>query len=318
MTIHKVSAQAIGHAVKLLKSGEVVAFPTETVYGLGAVALWDHPVTKIYALKSRPPENPLIVHVTNLEMAKSLAVLDDRAQSLIEAFWPGPLTIVVELREDASVSKWVTSGLPTVAIRSPSHDVARKLMLELDLPLAAPSANRSGRVSATSAAHVVDEFDDALSFVLDGGSCPIGLESTIVDLSTLGSASLLRPGGLARKLVEDVIGPMDDGLDEKGVIKSPGRLKHHYAPTLPLRLEARLPLANEAFLAFGPTDRTNAIATLNLSEAADLEEAAANLFSMLRALDHSDAECIAVGPVPDRGLGEAINDRLRRAATPKQ
>ncbi len=304
-------------AIDALRHHDVVAFPTETVYGLGAVALWDDAVTKIFEAKSRPATNPLIVHVPHREMARRIGYFDRPAEALVEAFWPGPLTIVVRVREEAGISEWVTAGLPTVALRSPSHPIAMQILEDLNLPLAAPSANRSGRISATTAADVRAEFGDTVKVVIDGGPCRVGLESTIVDVSHDGSVSLLRPGGQSRESIERVIGRLQDAYPDEEAPRSPGRLSNHYAPNLPLRLDASEPRSEEAYLAFGPSNARSEIATRNLSQSGDLTEAACNLFGMMRALDRSPATRIAVSPIPQYGLGEAINDRLHRAAAPR-
>jgi L-threonylcarbamoyladenylate synthase len=309
----------IARAARLLRAGKLVAFPTETVYGLGGDATSDLAVAAIYAAKARPRFNPLIAHVPSLPEAERLVVFDARARTLARRFWPGPLTLVLPRRSDAGLSWLASAGLDSVAVRVPSHPVARRLLRQARLPVAGPSANRSGRVSPTTAAHVAESFAGArgaaqVAAILDGGACTVGLESTVIDLSGP-KAILLRPGGVPREAIERLIGKL--ASPGKGPLRSPGQLKSHYAPRLKLRLNAR-PKPGEAFLAFGPVPRgVAADAMLNLSPRRDLAEAAANLFAMLRALDRPRYSRIAVAPIPERGLGAAINDRLRRAAAPR-
>ncbi len=308
--------EAVGRAAALVRDGRLVAFPTETVYGLGGDATSDAAVGSIYRAKGRPARNPLIVHVASLEAARALANLDERAERLAHHFWPGPLTLVLERRGDSRISPLATAGLTTLALRVPSHPVARALLAEARLPIAAPSANPSGRVSPTTARHVADDLGDAVDLVLDGGACPVGLESTVVDLSEAGPARLLRPGGLARTAIEAIAGPLMATADAAAP-RAPGQLLSHYAPRLPVRLDAIEVSADEALLAFGAAVPAGARAALNLSPTGDLEEAARNLFEMLRRLDLSGSSRIAVMPIPATGLGEAILDRLRRAAAPR-
>ncbi len=309
--------EAIRRAAALLREGALVAFPTETVYGLGGDATSDVAVRAIYEAKHRPPHNPLIVHVPSLEAAHALAYLDERAMRLGQRFWPGPLTLVLRRRPDAGIAALATAGLPTLALRVPSHPVALALLTKAGVPIAAPSANPSGRVSPTTARHVADDLGDAVALVLDGGPCPVGLESTVVDLSEETAAKLLRPGGLGRAAIEHITGPLAAGTENEAAPRAPGQLASHYAPRLPLRLDATDVLSDEALLAFGPVVPSGGQACLNLSPKGDLEEAARNLFQMLRQLDQSGASRIAVMPIPATGLGEAIRDRLRRAAAPR-
>ncbi|MGE5147989.1 MAG: L-threonylcarbamoyladenylate synthase [Candidatus Eiseniibacteriota bacterium] len=302
-------------AARLLKAGALVAFPTETVYGLGGDATDDRAVAAIFAAKERPRFNPLIVHVPNKDAAAREAQFDERAERLAAAFWPGPLTLVLKRRPESRVSLLVSAGLDTVALRVPGHNVAHALLNAAGRPIAAPSANRAGEVSPTEAAHVAASFGDRVALILDGGRCPVGVESTVVDLS--GPAPLLlRPGGATREALEAVIGPL--GMPEatgEGPARSPGLIGRHYAPGRPLRLDATAPgAAGEALLAFGPDVPSGYAETLNLSPSGDVVEAAANLFAMLRALDRPEHKAIAVMPIPEIGLGLAINDRLRRAA----
>ncbi len=308
-------AAGIARAAEALRRGELVGLPTETVYGLAGDAGSDRAVAAIFAAKDRPRFNPLIVHVARLAAAERLAVFDARAHRLAAAFWPGPLTLVLPRRADGGVSLLCSAGLDTLAVRMPAHDVARAVIRAAGLPLAAPSANPSGRLSPTTAAHVVEGLGDRVALVLDGGPCPVGVESTVVDL-TGASAVLLRPGGVPEEPITRLIGPLVRPRSG-GPLKSPGMLESHYAPQLPLRLDARDVAPDEALLAFGPGAPAGARATLNLSPRGDVEEAAAHLFDYLRRLDASGARAIAAMAVPEHGIGRAINDRLRRAAAPR-
>ncbi|HEY4124581.1 MAG TPA: L-threonylcarbamoyladenylate synthase [Rhizomicrobium sp.] len=305
--------EAISAAAKILRRGGLVALPTETVYGLGANAADDAAVAGIFAAKGRPKFNPLIVHVRDYEHAAEHGVFPALARDLAAAFWPGPLTLVVPRKENCELSLLVSAGLDTVAMRAPSHPIAQKLLLESKLAIAAPSANPSGRLSATSAADVAEALDGEVDLILDGGPCPVGIESTVIGFDGE-TAILLRPGAIARSELEPITGALKS--PKQGRVSSPGMLESHYAPNAKLRLDAKHPKKNEAFLAFGPIT-TDAETTLNLSPRGDTREAAANLFAMLRKLDASGATTIAVMPIPDEGLGEAINDRLRRAAAPR-
>jgi L-threonylcarbamoyladenylate synthase len=308
--------EAIAEAAGLLREGQLVAFPTETVYGLGGVATNDAAVARIFAAKGRPAHNPLIAHLADPADLPALAEVDERAERLARRFWPGPLTLVLRQKEGSPISRLVTAGLPTIAVRVPGHAVAQALLREVKLPVAAPSANPSGRVSPTTAGHVAADLGEAVAMVLDGGACPVGVESTVLDVSEPGVARLLRPGGLARDEIEDLVGPLAEA-GPGGPLRAPGQLASHYAPRLPIRLDAEEVAADEALLAFGPRPPPGGKAMLNLSPTGDLEEAARNLFAMLRELDASGARGIAVMPIPRGGLGEAIRDRLRRAAAPR-
>jgi L-threonylcarbamoyladenylate synthase len=303
----------IEEAARLLRRGETVAFPTETVYGLGADATNDRAVAAIFAAKGRPRFNPLIVHVAGADEAERLAEFDDRARRVAARFWPGPLSLVLGRRADCPVSLLASAGLATVAVRVPAHEMALALIRAVGRPLAAPSANRSGRISPTSADHVAAELDGAIAAILDGGPCRVGLESTVLDL-TGPRARLLRPGGTPVEVLDAMIGPIERAAGGGAAPASPGMLAGHYAPELPLRLDARTVVANEALIAFGPDAPAGAACTMSLSPSGDLVEAAANLFGTLRALDRPDYAAIAVMPIPEEGLGRAINDRLRRAA----
>jgi len=306
---------AIAAAARCLKSGGLVAFPTETVYGLGADAGNGEAIARLYAAKGRPTFNPLIAHVASVEAARKLARFDADAEKLAAAFWPGPLTLVLPKRSDCPVADLALAGLDSVALRVPAHSLAQALLAAFDGPIVAPSANRSGHVSPTSAAHVLADLRGRIDMVIDGGPCAVGVESTIV--ACLGGPSLLRPGGVARADIERVLGrPLALAAASDEAPLAPGMLSSHYAPKAKLRLDADAPHAGEALLAFGPSAPASAM-TLNLSPRGDLIEAAANLFSHLRALDASGAAGIAVMKVPHEGLGEAINDRLARAAAPR-
>jgi len=308
--------KAIARAARLIAKGELIAFPTETVYGLGGDATSDTAVARIFAVKGRPRFNPLIVHVPGIAEAERLALFDERARRLAEQFWPGPLSLVLPRRADSGLSLLASAGLDTVALRVPAHPTAQALLRACGRPLAAPSANRSGRVSPTAAAHVAGELGDAVALILDAGSCPVGVESTVLDL-TGAVPVLLRPGGVTREALSDVLGPIEIAAEANSPPRSPGRLPSHYAPGLPVRLDAGDPRPGEALLAFGPDAPAGFAEVAFLSRSGDLAEAAANLFAMLRRLDRPEFTGIAVMPIPDEGLGRAINDRLRRAAAPR-
>ena len=363
------SEDAIRHAAKLLRAGALVAFPTETVSGLGGDATDGRAVAAIFAAKGRPRFNPLIMHVPGLAEAEVLAAFDDRARRLAGRFWPGPLTLVLPRRAEGGVSLLASAGLDTVAVRAPAHPVARKLLREAGRPIAAPSANRSGRVSPTSAADVAAEFTAQTAsphppaaeaagpplsrtegvgasprrapgeagegagpilnpgkagegaspaLILDGGRCAIGIESTVLDLTGT-IPVLLRPGGVALEDLAEILGAIETAPTDADAAAphSPGRLPSHYAPDLPVRPNAADARPGEALLAFGPEAPAGFAAVLHLSKSGDLTEAAANLFAMLRRLDRPEFSAIAVMPIPEQGLGRAINDRLRRAAAPR-
>jgi L-threonylcarbamoyladenylate synthase len=318
MAVRTADQTAIDDAGRLLRAGRLVAFPTETVYGLGADATNGQAVAGIFEAKGRPRFNPLIVHVPDLAHAERLAVLSPHARTLAQAFWPGPLTLVLKRRPDSGLSDLVSAGLDSVAVRVPAHRIARALLAAADRPLAAPSANRSGRVSPTLAAHVWDDLGERPALILDGGATAHGLESTVLD-ATGEPFALLRPGAIPRAAIEDVLGaPLAAGPESDDVHPtSPGQLASHYAPNAALRLDARDVKAGEALLAFGEPVPATEGPVVNLSPRGDLIEAAAGLFAALRALDATGAATIAVMPIPEHGLGEAINDRLRRAAAPR-
>ncbi|MEQ8345406.1 MAG: L-threonylcarbamoyladenylate synthase [Sneathiellaceae bacterium] len=306
--------QAIAAAAAALHDGRLVGLPTETVYGLAGAATDPLAVARIFAAKGRPAFNPLIVHVADRAAAGRLAHLPAPAQSLAAAFWPGPLTLVLPRRPDSGLAELVSAGLDTVALRMPAHPVARALLAACGLPLAAPSANPSGRLSPTRAGDVAVAFDAAqVALILDGGPCAIGLESSIVGFAGDGPV-LLRQGGIAEERLAEVCGPLGRPVDPK--VQAPGMLASHYAPAARLRLDAAAAAPGEALLAFGPQPPPCDGPLRNLSPQGDLVEAAANLFRMLRELDGL-AGRIAVMPVPAHGLGAAINDRLARAAAPR-
>jgi len=317
----KADAGAIAQAARCLAAGGLVAFPTETVYGLGADATNGAAIARLYAAKGRPVFNPLIAHVLDIVAARTLASFDAAARRLAAAFWPGPLTLVLPRRPDCPVAELATAGLDTIAVRAPSHPVARDILLAFGQPVVAPSANRSGHVSPTTAAHVLADLRGRIELIVDGGPTRVGVESTIVACLE-GRAWLLRPGGVPRNAIEQALGgPLAEPPRAPGdlIPRAPGMLASHYAPKAQLRLNATSVNAGEALLAFGPTLATGAeraVRVLNLSPRGDLVEAAANLFAHLRALDEADV--IAVMPVPREGLGEAINDRLARAAAPRE
>jgi L-threonylcarbamoyladenylate synthase len=324
------SPEAIAAAAAALRGGALVAFPTETVYGLGADATSSRAVAAIFEAKGRPSFNPLIAHVATPEAAAELGHLTETGAMMARAFWPGPLTLVLRKRDGCPVAELATAGLDTIAVRVPAHPVAQALLNAAGVPIAAPSANRSGHVSPTTAAHVAQDLGDRVAMILDGGTAPIGLESTVVDV-TGPEPAVLRLGAVAREDIGRVLGrPVAVAIGEAHTPASPGMLARHYAPAARLRLNATDVRPGEALLAFGSAHvpRHEGL-MLNLSWSGDLIEAAANLFSALRTLDAAvaaageshlqggGAKAIAVMPIPEQGLGEAINDRLRRAARPE-
>jgi L-threonylcarbamoyladenylate synthase len=315
---------AIAEAARVLAAGGLVAFPTETVYGLGADAGNGEAIARLYAAKGRPAFNPLIAHVASAAAARKLARFDAAADRLATAFWPGPLTLVLPKTADCPVADLASAGLDSIAVRLPQHPVAQKLLNAFGGAVVAPSANRSGHVSPTTAAHVLADLGGRIDLIVDGGATPVGLESTIVAClgESIGAPALLRPGGVPRAAIEKVLGrPLAEARPEAArddpAPRAPGMLASHYAPRTPLRLDVKSVETGEALLAFGPAlaaRAADAVKVLNLSARGDPIEAAANLFSHLRALDAAAAKAIAVMPIPHDGLGEAINDRLRRAA----
>ncbi len=319
----KAGAAAIEEATRLLAAGGLVAFPTETVYGLGADATNGRAVARLYEAKGRPAFNPLIAHVVDLKSAQALGKLNAKAARLAKAFWPGPLTMVLPKAARCRVAELATAGLDTIAVRIPDHEVARNILASFGKPVVAPSANRSGHVSPTRAEHVQADLAGRIDLIVDGGPTPVGVELTII--ACLEEPILLRPGGVPRAAIEQVLGQKlayapSGFVDGKHAPLAPGMLPSHYAPRTRLRLNAGRVAPGEVLLAFGkelPTGNKTAEKVLNLSARGDLIEAAANLFSHLRALDALGASSIAIMPIPADGLGEAINDRLARAAAPR-
>ncbi len=317
MAVVPANKTSIENAAALLRAGELVAFPTETVYGLGADATNGEAVARIFAAKGRPRFNPLIVHVASIAEAQNLAEFSPLALLLAEKFWPGPLTIVLKRRPNCNLSELVTAGLETVAVRMPAHPIATALIATTGRPLAAPSANRSGHVSPTRASHVADDLRDKVTMILDAGETQHGLESTVVTFDR-DQILLLRPGSITADELSDATGAaVERTLKASTTPISPGQLASHYAPTARVRLDVTHPVPGDALLAFGPHVPDHTGPMLNLSETGDLIEAAARLFWALRTLDLSGAATIAVMPIPHDGIGEAINDRLNRAAAPR-
>ncbi|MCH2094825.1 MAG: threonylcarbamoyl-AMP synthase [Rhodobacteraceae bacterium] len=313
LTTQRLDPTPIGlaRATDLLSRGGLVAFPTETVYGLGADACNDHAVARIYTAKGRPSFNPLIAHVADIGAAQALTEWTDQAETLAQAFWPGPLTLVLRKRDNCGLSKLLSAGQDTVAVRVPEHPVAHSLLRAFGGPVAAPSANRSGQISPTLADHVVKGMSGRIEAVVDGGRCQVGLESTIIGLA--GRPTLLRPGQITIDRLHDILGtPVFERKDTE-TITAPGQLTSHYAPHARVRLNAVDWQPGELRLGFGAV-----ACDLNLSPSGDMTEAAANLFEYLHRLDAQQAEVIAVSPIPHLGLGVAINDRLTRAAAPRE
>jgi L-threonylcarbamoyladenylate synthase len=307
-------ASGIGEAARLLRDGRLVAFPTETVYGLGANALDERAVSAIFEAKERPRFNPLIVHVHDRAEADELVAFTPLAAELAQAFWPGALTLVLKRREPSPLAFLVSAGLDTAALRAPAHPVARALIDAAGVPIAAPSANRAGSVSPTTAADVAEELNGRVELILDAGPCPIGLESTVIGFARQ-SPVLLRLGAISRDAIENIAGPLAE--PGTGTVQASGMMTSHYAPRARLRLDAHDVNPREALLAFGAGVPKTSAPIRNLSVGGDLTEAAANFFAMLRQLDNTGVDAIAVMPIPNRGLGEAINDRLQRAAAPR-
>jgi L-threonylcarbamoyladenylate synthase len=322
MPVVPATPEAIAAAADAIRRGDLVAFPTETVYGLGADATNSRAVARVFEAKGRPRFNPLIAHVADIAAAERIAYFPAKARKLAEAFWPGPLTLVLRRRPAGKISDFVTVGLETIAVRVPDHPVALALLAAAGVPIAAPSANRSGHVSPTLARHVQADLGDAPAFILDGGPTAHGLESTILDASQ-DQIVQLRAGAIPAERIEAVLShpiirasKTVDAASGEAMI-APGQLASHYAPGAPLRLDATATRPGEALLAFGPAPPPCTGATLNLSPSSDIVEAAANLFAALRTLDNTHPAAIAVMPIPETGLGEAINDRLRRGAAPR-
>lgn len=307
--------QTLTEAATLLREGKLVAFPTETVYGLGADATNDKAVAAIYAAKGRPQFNPLIIHVADPKDLDALIEWNETAHLLAAQFWPGPLTLVLPRKKSATISLLASAGMDTLAVRIPSHPIAQNLIRKTGKPVAAPSANASGKLSPTTPQHVAESLGDKVDMILAGGKSQVGLESTVISL--IGKPTILRHGGITKEQLEKLLGKVEvfQGTENEATPLAPGMLASHYAPNLPLRLNATSVAPNEALLAFGPDIAIKGGAIrLNLSAVSDLNEAAANLFGMLRQLDQPQYTGIAVMPIPETGLGAAINDRLRRAA----
>ncbi|MCX7357930.1 MAG: L-threonylcarbamoyladenylate synthase [Alphaproteobacteria bacterium] len=303
---------SVARGAEVLRAGGLVVFPTETVYGVGADATNPHAVARIFAAKGRPQFNPLISHVLSLADAERHGELHPVARALVVKFWPGPLTIVVPRRAESPVAELACAGLATIALRSPSHPLARELLAAFGGPVVAPSANRSGHVSATTAAHAAADLEGAVDLILDGGPSSVGLESTIVAIGADGHATLLRPGAIGREAIEVISGSL--ASPTSGAIAAPGMMESHYAPRARIVLDASTPPPGAVYLAFGAPASAGG---LTLSASGDLTEAAANLYAHLRALDATGADTIAVAPIPGGGLAEAIRDRLARAAAPR-
>lgn len=319
MTVLAQSKEAVARAVSYLNKGQLVILPTETVYGLAADATNGTAVANIFATKGRPQFNPLIVHVSDIDMASQIVAIDKLSKQLMDEFWPGPLTLVLPLLDHNRIHPLTTAGLDTLAVRNPVGIFA-DIVKELGRPVAAPSANVSGRLSSTCVEDVADMLGDKIPLIIDGGPTTVGVESTIIKISN-GQVFLLRPGGVPAEDIEDFIGKKLERVDQRAAIEAPGMLKSHYAPEAFVRLNASDVLEGEALLAFGNQNtrhKERALATLNLSENGNLQEAATNLFHFLKRLDVEEIKCIAVEPIPCRGLGEAINDRLQRAAAPRK
>lgn len=296
----------------LLRAGKLVAFPTETVYGLGADATQSKAVAAIYAAKGRPQFNPLIIHVATTDALKPLIEWNDTAQLLADHFWPGPMTLVLPRQKECPVSLLASAGMDSLAVRIPSHPIAQQLLREARCPIAAPSANASGKLSPTMSKHVEESLGNKVDLILDGGHSAVGIESTILDLTT-DPPCILRPGAITKEQIETIIGPITTAIEGHKIV-APGMLTRHYAPHLPIRLNVAHATEREALLSFGDDSSVQGGAErLNLSKSGDLTEAASNLFAMLRQLDQSQFSGIAVMPIPDAGLGIAINDRLKRA-----
>ncbi|MEH6403459.1 MAG: L-threonylcarbamoyladenylate synthase [Sneathiella sp.] len=313
VNVKPASPVSLQEAATLIQAGRLVAFPTETVYGLGADATSDEAVAKIFTAKGRPSFNPLIVHLPDIETAKKYVEFNEKSIKLAALFWPGALTMVLPRKKNCPISKLASAGLDTLAVRIPANPLALALLKACDLPLAAPSANPSGQISPTHAQHVADGLGDKVGIILDGGPCKIGVESTVVGFSGE-NVVLLRPGGITREQLEAACPPVIEATSESE-ITSPGMLLSHYAPSCPVRLNATSKGDGEAYLGFGREFDT--ISTVNLSVNGDLKEATTNLFSAFHLLDEQGYTSIAVGPIPEIGLGVAINDRLRRAAAPR-
>lgn len=306
------SPHSLSDAAKALQSGKLVSFATETVYGLGADATNDRAVAKIYEAKGRPAFNPLIAHIASVKQAETYGIFNDTAKRLIAAFWPGPLTIVVPLMPDCGISKLVTAGLETIALRMPAADMARELIAQTNRPIAAPSANLSGGISPTLASHVYETLDEACAYILDGGACQAGLESTIIDCAS-SPPSILRPGPITKEMIGKICPDIEHKADivNNHTPNAPGQLSSHYAPSKPVRLNIETPLVDDIYIGFG---KMKIASDYNLSPTGDVVEAAANLFAILHEADKQEGQAIAIAPIAKDGIGAAIYDRLSRAA----
>ena len=311
--IKPVTPETIVEAAQQIQTGNLVAFPTETVYGLGADATNGQAVASVFTAKNRPEFNPLIIHVGDVADAEKLVQIDDRARRVAREFWPGPLSLILPRTDTCPVNLLAGAGLDTLAVRVPEHPTAQALIKAAGVPIAAPSANRSSEVSPTTASHVATSLGDAVDLIIDGGPCAVGLESTVLDLSRR-VPMILRPGAIDAEELESLLGPLSANDGQGAAPRSPGQLLRHYATRIPLRMKVSDVAVDEALLAFGPDLLKGAKIVKNLSEKGDLAEAASNLFAMMRALDRPGCSGIAVMPIPDNGIGRAINDRLQRAA----
>ena len=311
-TIYKASNVNIKKAVDILNESGVIAFPTETVYGLGGDASCESSIKKIYIIKNRPLHNPLIIHVASLEEAKMIGKLNNTAMKLAKAFWPGPLTLLVEKERNNGITPAATSNLDSIAIRVPSHPIILKILNTFGKPIAAPSANLSGTVSATNASHVFDDFGDDIEMILDGDKCAHGIESTIVDVRSE-NIQILREGAITKDKIFKITKLELDAYDGHKIL-SPGQLKKHYSPKARVRINVKRPNADEYFITFGEKNNNNHINTINLSNTGDLHKFAHRLYACLRDLDSMNIKKIAISPIPHQGIGRAINDRIKRAS----
>jgi len=311
-TIYKASNVNIKKAVDILNGSGVIAFPTETVYGLGGDASCESSIKKIYMIKNRPLHNPLIIHVASLEEAKMIGKLNNTAMKLAKAFWPGPLTLLVEKKRNNGITPAATSNLDSIAIRVPSNPIILKILNTFGKPIAAPSANLSGTVSATNASHVFDDFGDDIEMILDGDKCAHGIESTIVDVRSE-NIQILREGAITKDQIFKITKLQLDAYDGHKIL-SPGQLKKHYSPKARVRINVKRPNADEYFITFGEKNNNNHINTINLSNTGDLHKFAHRLYACLRDLDSMNIKKIAISPIPHQGIGRAINDRIKRAS----
>tara|TARA_Y100001936_G_C16055745_1_gene660870 strand:- start:111 stop:1061 length:951 start_codon:yes stop_codon:yes gene_type:complete len=311
-TIYKPNSENIQKAVQILEKNGLIGFPTETVYGLGASAISDTAVTKIYSIKKRPFHNPLIIHVSSLEQAKNYGIFNNNSEKLAEKYWPGPLTLLLNMPIESQISAIATSNLQSVALRVPSHPVALNILKEYKKPIAAPSANLSGTVSATMASHVFNDFGDDIEMIIDGDQCTHGIESTIVDVRS-DNVQILREGAITKDQIFKIIKSNLD-IYAGSRILAPGQLEKHYSPKAKVRINAKKPNADEYFITLGREHEETHTNTINLSKAGDLHEFAYKLYACLRDLDSKNVKKVAISPIPDQGIGTAINDRIKRAS----